>query len=126
RTHLLAVDERRQAADGAEPRAEDTVAQAAGAVLVFGSFLLEEFARLGRVVAAVDGVWGPQPFPDHFLEEVLTVEEPLFKVLPAPLEQLSIEGDVVAQRLAHQDGGLERSQIKAGAHPVGAPKLDVV
>src|SRR5437762_2561438 len=66
-------------ADGRNPRAENAVGQAAFAVLVLGSFLLEQLERFGRPFGLealkINGRFGSQTLPFHLLVEVFAIPE---------------------------------------------------
>ena len=128
--HLLGIDHLTDAADQGQPGTEHAVGQAAAAVLVLGPFLFQQSPGLGRVAAdhALDlqRVLGPEVLPLDLLDEVLAVEQLLFRAANSAFEDLGIVVDVLAQGLAHEHRGPQRAEVEAGAHAVGAPELDVV
>ncbi len=132
RGDLGRVDWHRNAADLRHPCAQDTVRQAARAVLVFRAFLLQQDARLGRVRACAHGGFHlqragrAQAAPLDLLVEVLAVEEVLVESAHAGGDALAVGRDVLPELLAHGDRGRQRAEVEAGAHAVGAPELDVV
>jgi len=127
---FLGVEDLTDTADEGEPGAEDTVGEAAIAVLVFGAFLFEECACFGGVgadhAADLDRVFGLQPFPLDLLDEVFAVEQFGFHALESGLEELGVERGGVVEGLGHVDGGGEGAEVEAGAHAIGTPELDVV
>ncbi len=127
---LLAVEHVAHAAHGRHPRTEDTVGEAAVAVLVLGTLFVEERSGLRGVLAdhalRVLGATGTQAAPRHLLDEVLAVPELGLHQAPALLEELLVHAHPVAERSPHQYRRAQRAEVEARAHPVRAPELDVV
>lgn len=67
-----------------------------------------------------------QVSPLDLLDEVLAVEQVLFRAANPLLQNRGVLGDVVADRGSHHHGGPQGGEVEARTHSIGAPELDVV